>query len=278
MTELEWLKEKSGLTEDELKAFEGSVGSTKFVAMLQKMIGENEAAIKAKEEAERTRLDFEKRYNEEFVPEMRRVTQDALAAKGEAARIKAQLEQAKQYGIVLDDDKPQNPQQDPPRAPGSPDPNVISREDFNRFSQSQANTILALQDLNAKHFKLYGEPLGDTEALVAEVQKQRTLGNRDYSLEKAWETKYNVAAKRDELAKASRQKEIDEAVAAARKADAEARGSNPHLRMGQTSRFSTYKPTDSTGEPWKAPRSINERNRPWREKAVQKVREHIAVA
>ncbi len=278
MTELEWLKQQSGLTDDELKAMEAVAGHAKFVGMLQKIIASNQEATKAKEEAEKQRLDFEKRYNDEFIPEMRRVTQDALRATGENAKLQAELAKAREYGIVPEPEAPKNNnQQDPPRAPGSPNPDAISRDDFGRFSQAQANTIVTLNDLNAEHFKLFGHPLGGTQELVDEVQRQRTLGNKSFTLKNAWEAKHNVAAKRDELAKAERQKEIDAAVAAARKEDAEKRGANPNLRSGQTSRFSTYKPTDSGKEPWKAPHSINERNRGWREKAVSKVREHIAA-
>ena len=233
MTELEWLKQQSGLSDDELKAMEAVAGHVKFVGMLQKLMGENKAALDAKDAAEKTRLDFEKRYQDEFVPEMRRVTQDAVRATGEAARMKAQLERAKEYGIVPDDNPNPNPNPaapnptDPPRAPGSPDPNLMTRDDFGRFSQQQSNVLITLNDLNAEHFKLFGSPLGNTQELVDEVQKQRTLGNRSYSLKQAWETKFDVAKKRGEIAAAERQKEIDTAVAAARKEDREKNGSEP---------------------------------------------------
>lgn len=275
MTELEWLKQQSGLTDDELKAMEAVAGHTKFVGMLQKIIASNTEALKAKDDAEKTRLDFEKRYNDEFVPEMRKVTQDAVRAQGEAARLKAQLDKAKEYGIVPDDPAPTPNPQDPPRAPGSPDPTIDDR--FNRFSAAQSSTIIALNDLNAEHFRLFGQPLGGTQELVDEVNKQRTLGNKTFTLKQAWETKHNVSAKREEIQKAEQQKVIDAAVAAARKEDREKAGANPHVRTGQPSRFSTYKPTDSGKEPWKASHSVNERNRPWREKAIAKVREHIAA-
>ena len=44
-------------------------------------------------------------------------------------------------------------------------------------------------------------------------------------------------------------------------------------------RKTNRKATDAAGskEPWKASHSINERNRPWRENAVQKVREAMAA-
>ena len=283
MTELEWLKQQSGLSDDELKAMEAVAGHVKFVGMLQKLMGENKAALDAKDAAEKTRLDFEKRYQDEFVPEMRRVTQDAVRATGEAARMKAQLERAKEYGIVPDDNPNPNPNpaapnpSDPPRAPGSPDPNLMTRDDFGRFSQQQSNVLITLNDLNAEHFKLFGSPLGNTQELVDEVQKQRTLGNKSYSLKQAWETKFDVAKKRGEIAAAERQKEIDTAVAAARKEDREKNGSNPNVRSGVPSRFSTYKPADAAGEPWKGPHSAQQRNKPWRTNATAKIGEALAA-
>jgi hypothetical protein len=274
MTELEWLKDKSGLSDEELKSFEGVLGHAKFVAMLQKVIGENSAALQAKTEAEKTRLDFEKRYNEEFIPEMRKVTQDSLRAQGELAAAQARLKAAQEYGIVPEPAAAQ----EPPRAPGSPDPNALTREDLNRFSSAQSNTLITLNDLNADHFRLFGQPLGNTQELVDEVTKQRTLGNKSYSLKQAWETKHNVQQKRDEIAKAEQQKVIDAAVAADRKIQLEKNGSNPNVRSGKESRFSSYKPSDANGnkEPWKAPHSQRERNASWRKNAESKIREAMA--
>src|SRR6185312_11391107 len=98
MTELEWLKQESGLDDAELKAMEAVAGHTKFVGMLQKLIATNEQSTQAKTAAENERLALEKRYQEEFIPEMRKVTTDAMRATGEAAALRAQLEQARQYG------------------------------------------------------------------------------------------------------------------------------------------------------------------------------------
>jgi hypothetical protein len=276
MTELEWLKQQSGLTDDELKAMEAVAGHTKFVGMLQKLIVTSESTAKDKADAEKIRLDYEDRHQREVVPEMRRVTEEAIRATGENAKLRAELDKAREYGIVPEPEK-KDPVA-PPRAPGSPDPNAVTHDDFNRFSQSQSNVLITLNDLNAEHFKLFGSPLGKTQELVDEVQRQRTLGNKTFSLKQAWETKHNVPAKREELQKADRQKEIDTAIAADRKIQAEKQGSNPNLRSGQTSRFSSYKASDAAGkEPWKASHSVNERNRSWREKAVLKVREAQAA-
>jgi len=273
MTELEWLKQESGLNDDELKAMEAVAGHTKFVGMLQKLIGSSEAASTARREAEQARLDLEKRYQEEFIPEMRKVTQDSLRAQAEAAAAKSALEKAREYGIV-----PELPKSDPvvePRAPGSPDPNSLSRADLDRFSAAHSRAIISLNDLNSEHFKLFREPLPNSQELVDEVQRQHTLGHKDFTIQKAWESKFNVPQKRQEIQAAEQQKVIDEKVQSALKEERQKFGSHPGLVSGQPSRFSTYKPTDANGggnEPWKtAPGMKKAANRPWRDKAVQKI-------
>lgn len=279
MTELEWLKQESGFTDDELKAMEAVAGHTKFVAMLQKLIASNENATKEKADAEAARLALEKRYQDEMIPELRRTATDAIRAQGEVAALRAKLAKAQEYGIVPDDPAPTVTE--PPRAPGSPDPNLITRDDFGRFENNQANTIIAVQDLSADHFKLFGEPLGGVQDLVSEVNRQRTLGNKAFTLKNAWETKHNVEAKRKEISEAAQKKHDDEIRAAVIKEEREKNGANPNLRRGQTSRFSTYKSTESPNakEPWKMPGTVRSksRNNEWRQKAVAKVREFAAT-
>lgn len=273
MTELEWLTQQSGMTADELKAMEAVAGHAKFVGMLQKIIASNENAVKEKTAAEQARLDFEKRYQEEFIPEMRKVTQDSLRAQGELAAAQARLKAAQEYGIVPEPPAPT----EPPRAPGSPAPSAPTF-DGNAWAAKQSKAIITLQDLNAEHFKLFGAPLGGTQEIVDMVEREHTLGRKEFTLQKAWEQKFNVPEKRAEIAKAEQQKVIDAAVAADRKLQAEKNGNNPNVRSGKPSRFDTYKPSDAAGakEPWKASHSVGERNKPWREKSVQKLREVMA--
>lgn len=281
MNELEWLKQQSGLTDEELKAYETVLGDGKFKAMLKKLSEANVAGEAARKKAETELQQFTDRYNTEFVPAMREVTQQSIKAAGEAAALKAKLDKAKEFGIVLEDD-PANPNpKDPPvRAPGSPDPNLITRDDFGRFSQSQANTIVAIQDLNAEHFALFGAPLGNTQALVDEANRQRLLGNKTFTLRNAWEAAHNVSAKREEKRLADEKKHDDSIREATRKEERERHSANPNTRSGNTSRFSTYKPSEASGDakkPWQAPHSARERNTPWRESAKTKLRESVAA-
>src|SRR5271155_2665944 len=100
MNELEWLKQESGMTDEEMSAIEAVAGAGKFKSFLVKAVAANQQAVSDKISAENDRLAYEKRHNDEVLPEMRRVTQDSLRAQGELAAARAQLEAARQYGIV----------------------------------------------------------------------------------------------------------------------------------------------------------------------------------
>ena len=264
MTEIEWLKQESGLSDEELKSWEATLGDAKFKTFLGKIMKANEASGAAKTKAESELNQFTERYNNEFVPAMRTVTQESIAREGEIASLKARLKKGEEYGVIpAEEVKPEAP-----RAPGSPDPNLMTRDDFGRFSQAQSNTILALQDLNAEHFALFGAPLGNTQELVAETERQRLLGNKSFSLRNAWEQKHNVAGKRAEAEAARQKKHDDELVANTLKAERERTGANPNIRRGQSSQHSKYKPADGVDKkPWQASRSKHERNAGWRENA-----------
>lgn len=269
MTEMEWLKEQSGYTDEELKQFESVMGSAKFVSMLQKIHQTSTQAAADKTAAENERIALEKRYQDEFIPEMRKVTQDSLRAQGEAAAAQAALKAAREYGIVPEPTTPA----EAPRAPGSPDPNALSRADIEKVAAQNSRAILTLSDLNSEHFRLFKEPLPNSQALVDEVTREHTLGHRDFTLKSAWERQFKVPEKRAEVAAAERQKDIDTAVAAKLKEERQKTGDNPNVRSGQPSRFSEYKPSDKGGQkPWQTPNGQRKSaNQPWREAAASKL-------
>jgi hypothetical protein len=276
MTELEWLKQESGLTDDELKTYETILGDNKFKSMLKKVIDANASLTAAKAKAEGELEQFTTRYNSEFVPALRDVTQQAIDSDAKRAAAEAKLAKAKELGIVLGDE----PVNEAPRAPGSPDPNMVTRDDFGQFQNRQANTLMALQDLNAEHFGLFNAPLGGTQELVNEVNRQHLLGNKGFTLKNAWEQKYNVATKRTEISAANQKKHDDEIRASALKEERERVGANPHMRRGQPSRYDRYKSTDAgtnSVKPWQSSHSSRERNTDWRNQALSKVREAQAA-
>ena len=277
MTELEWLKKESGLTDDELKTYETILGDGKFKAMLKKVI-DNTGALSAKATKAETELEqFTTRYNNEIVPALRTTTQESITTQGKLAALEAKLAKAKEYGLMIDDEVAPA-KTEAPRAPGSPDPNTLTRADLNQFSSAQSSTLIALSDLNAEHFGLFGAPLGNTQELVDEVNRQRTLGNRNFTLKNAWEVKHGVATKRAEVAAAAQAKRDSDLKTQWTKEERERTGSNPHTRRGQPSRFSTYKASDAKADkPWQSSHSKRERNSNWREQALAKVQDGKAA-
>jgi hypothetical protein len=277
MTELEWLKQESGLTDDELKTYETILGDGKFKAMLKKVIDANVSITAAKTKAETELNQFTSRYENEIVPALRTTTQESVVAAGRVAALEAKLAKAKEYGILIDDEQPVVKQGEQPRAPGSPDPNALTRADLDKMSSTQVSNLIAVNDLNAEHFSLFGTPLGNAQELLDEVSRQRTLGNKGYTLKQAWEVKHNVQAKRDAKQAEVQAKRDTDLKAQWTKEERERTGSNPHTRRGQPSRFSTYKASDAKAEkPWQSSRSKNERNAGWRETALAKVQQGAA--
>ena len=122
---------------------------------------------------------------------------------------------------------------------------------------------------------MFGAPLGNTQELVAETERQRLLGNKSFTLKTAWEAKNNVAAKRAEIQAAHQKKHDDEIREATKREMVERQGSNPYTRSAQVSRYDRYKASDAEQDgqkPWQAARGARERNAGWREKALAAVR------
>jgi multidrug efflux pump subunit AcrA (membrane-fusion protein) len=270
-TDIEWLAQETGLSEEQLKSLAEVTSKAEFKTMIAKLQGAKDAATAAAAKAEEDRLALEKQWSDVYQPELRKVTQDALAATGREAKLKAELEQARKYGIVPPEDTAAPPAE--VRAPGSPDPNYVSRDEWSKL-QDQAGTGLArMNDLNAEHYKLFGTPVPNMTELIEEVARERKLG-RSADLRTAWEKSHNVSAKRAEMAAADAKKHDDEIRSQTLKEIAEKNGNNPNLGIGRPSRFSTYDPskmTDNT-KPWQRPHELRRQgNSPWRDSAIQKL-------
>ena len=108
------------------------------------------------------------------------------------------------------------------------------------------------------------------------VTREHTLGHKDFTLQRAWEQKFDVPKKRAEMQQADIQKGKEEYAAEKLKEFKQTHPTSAHPGMvsGQSSRFSTYKPSDATSgaEPWKAPAGMRKAaNQPWRQAAIAKV-------
>ncbi len=274
-SELEFLKAESGLTDEQLDAYKELLGKAEFKTMLTKLQAAKDNAATTLQTAEQERLNLEKQWADVYQPELRKVTQDALAHAGEAARMKAELEQARKYGIVppgADDKKVDDPA---PRAPGSPDPAYVSAADFQKLQYEAGTGLAVMNDLNAEHFKLFGTPVPNMQAMIDEVTRERKLGH-SADIRSVWEKSHNVAAKRAELSAADQKAHDDKIRADVTREFAEKHGNNPNLAIGRPSRFPSYDPAKAGSDvkPWQRPPSLRRSsNEPWRNDAVQKLTE-----
>ncbi len=274
MTELEWLKQESGLSDEELKPFEAVLGTAQFKTMLTKVMGAKDAASAQVATAEQERINLENQWKDVYQPELRKITTEALEAKGEAAKAKAALEAARQYGIVPPEVNTTDPNATPPRAPGSPDPSqYVSRTDFDKLQYEAGTGLAVMNDLNAEHFKLFGSPVPNMQSLIDEVSRERKLGHTA-DIRSVWAKSHNVDAKRAEMVAADQKKHDDGIRAEVAKEFAEKHGNNPNLRVGQVSRFSSYDPSKmpNDAKPWQKPAGMSRANNaPWRSDSTSKI-------
>jgi hypothetical protein len=99
------------------------------------------------------------------------------------------------------------PKVDPP-----PTPKAVTADELNERGMQYYRLTAQAQKLAREHRKVFGNDDDfDAEELLDFALKQKAP-----SLEAAWDTKYNVSAKRAELAQAAQQKQIADAVATER--------------------------------------------------------------
>lgn len=137
------------------------------------------------------------------------------AAQGKLAGIRTNIDSiAAQYGVDKDDLKflddigaaPANP--NPAAGPSGGtivDGKYVTKEDFDRTAGQFANFPLipaVLHDITVQHRKLFGTDLENTEQLIADAIAAKK------PLKEFYESKYSVAAKREEVAKANTEAEI----------------------------------------------------------------------
>ena len=275
-SEIQWLMDQSGLDDAQLEAYKGLLGDTKFKQMLIKLQATTTQAATDKAAAEQERLNLERKLNDEIYPEVRKVTQDSVRAQGELARAKAELEAARQYGIVpasAETTATATATATEARAPGSPDPQYVPRSEFDSLQDKTGRAILQLSDIQAEHFKLTGEPLANSTELYDALARERTLGHSDVTLRTVWERKYDIPKLRDEKAAATKQKELDSYADQKVKDYAAKHTDGSPQRVARESRFSTYDPQDTAGskKPWQRGHAKGAENAPWRQQAIAKI-------
>ena len=270
MTPEEFFKSEAGMTDAELEQYKSIMGDAKFQTAAVKLLAARDQATATLAQATKEKTDFENAYQNVYLPELRKTTTDALNAQGEAAKLKAQLDAARQYGVVPDSITPPTPE---PRAPGSGNSNIDYSAELKKYNDSAVSALVTMSDLNAESMRLFGKPVENMQSLIDKVGRENQMG-RTTNLRQVWESEHNVPAKRAEIAAASSKAHDDEVAAKAIQAYREKNGGdNPSLLSPRISRFASM-PSVRPGEkaPWQGDSNLRRNNNtPWREAATQKL-------
>ena len=263
MTIQERLK-ASGITDEEIKTLETA-------GLLPKLSPVIEGAYTAKDEADRLaaeaktqKEEFENYFNNEVVPEVNKVYSDAIAANARAAALEQQNVKLKEYGFL----KPETgipPAITPTPPPGNNGPTVIPNanpvpgspqfvtpDQLEKMVDARASGVVdaffTAGDLQADHFELFGTPLKGLKELADEARRARITPRQ------MWEKKFNVQAKRDEIAKKI-QEDHDNKIRQETEVRVKSEMANPMTRLGIPSIAARYnaKP-DEARHPWKQDR------------------------
>lgn len=255
------------LTADQVKGLESLYADQNLGAALKGVVTARDEAKRLSEETSRKKQEFEELYTGQFLPEMQKLTKEAVDAKAEAAGMKARLQASETYALV-DPEIKNTPVVSNP-VPGSPGTSAF---DERKFGDNVARTMLAINDLSGRHYKLFGEPMTNSAGLAEKFENERKMG-RNVTLEQVWRNEYKVDAKEADVA-AKRQAEHDKKVGDDRLAEyMKEHGSNPNLRAPRPSRHTMYSDSHSDSKPWQSSRLRGQANAGWREFALNKISE-----
>ncbi len=274
---IEDVLKQSGLTDEQIKALDQKVIQG-FTTVLTTATAAEEAARRAKDEAELANRAQKDLYANEIAPALDKWANDSANLQAELAFYKTQAEQAKAGGFIPKDAPGVVPK--PAVTPGSPAPDGRFVAGANPVPGSPAYMTLE-QGLTAltnatwvmnEYQRLFGAPMPDDVGPLVKEAADRHLDFRTYAGQK-----YGFDKKREEL-QAAKQKEHDdkirqETAAAKDKEWAEKIGNNPNVRMAEPSRYATLAKATTAGQR-KDPLLLTPEQR--REQTRQYIQEEIA--
>lgn len=255
-------------------------GPDKLAKAFEKPMRDLEAAQASETAAKNERDDFQKFYQDDILPKISTVYQDAIQQRTTVAALQERLKAAKEYGFLSDDKllagavpgmpagspvdgaAPPNPVPGSPSGgqPSAPDSRYVSAEVFARETNNIPAMLGRLTKMSNEHFSLFGSPLLDVDTLITEAQDSKGKKN----VLQIWEEKYKVKEKRAEItAKATADHDRQVGEEAIRKYASE--HGQPFLQPGRTSVASHFTPQSSEEgrKPWKgaADRQRDRRNK-----------------
>lgn len=242
------------------KAFGPDLAARAFEGPLKAKVEAEKALAAAKVEKE----EFEAFYQNDVLPKVSTVYQDAINWRTRASAAEERLKAAKEYGFLSEEGAiPGAPSGTPvvaananpvPGSPGNPNPpaldsRYVEASKFVTAVNDIPQMLGRLTKMSNEHFSLYGSPLLDVDELIAEAQKSG--GKRN--VQDIWEERYKVSAKRKEIAdkkSADHDREVGESAIRKYVTD---NGGTPHTAPGilsRNTRFASASP-DDVRQPWK---------------------------
>lgn len=256
-----------GYTDAEITKMETEFGGDKMAKAFAAPLAAQQAAETALATAKTEHEEFEKFYNDDVLPKVSTVYQDAINWRTRATALEERLKAAKDYGFLSEPTAiagavpgmpagtpiaaPVNPVPGSPAAPGAPtpaamDPRYVSVDTFKQGVDSIPDMLGRLTKMSNEHFSLFGSPLLDVDTLITEAKSQKK------NVLDVWQTKYKVQERRDEI-KRKVQEDHDRQVGeeAVRKYASD--HGQPFTAPGRPSVASHFTPTssDEARHPWK---------------------------
>jgi hypothetical protein len=264
----ETLLTEAGFTPEEIAQWKTAYGA-KFDTVVTKMSAQLEQASREREEAVAAHEKFTKDYQDIFLPQLKKTTQDSLEAEGRAAAAEARLKKAQEaYGLTTEEDTV--------RAPGSGQQQSAAAPDFNQeftnLRKGAGSLISQMNRINNESQKLFGKLPENLDSLAEKAALETKMG-RNTSLYEMWEKESGATSRREQMSAEVKAQERAAMEADIRKKIVEENGHNPNLISGRPSRFSSYEPSaQGKDQAWKYNNGMRKSaNAPWRDFAAKKV-------
>ncbi len=248
MPTVQEILKQSGMTDEQVAAIDAKAVQA-FNGVLTAAERERQQAATDAERAAVERRSNRQFYDESIAPALNTWGNEKAAKDAELAFYRSQLESARDSGFVpVEAPSQQRDSQGryvagtPGATPGSP-----TFQGIDQLRNEVGGALGTLADLQWRHQKLFGEPMPISPTqLVHEAEGQR-LDPVAYA-----ERRFGFAAKEKELAERAEQAKIDAATQAAVAANdrkwAEKIGSNPDVRIGQSSKYADVQRAIKAGE------------------------------
>lgn len=256
-TAIEILKAR-GYTDADLKSMETLLKDPKFTGALEaeaKAADDNAALVAANKNW----------YATEALPALEKAEKEALEARTKEAALRARIKEAQDRGMTIQAAMEGFEPAAPAPAVQPNTPAAVNPKDFvdtKTFAEAFGKTGDAIAigiDIMQEHRELFGNRLPVKE-LLAEARAKNT------TLENVWLQKYNVQAKRDELAAKAKTDE-ENRIRADERAKMASEYGNPNTRPPVASHSPFTRDRGAAGE---------EKNQPWRKSPEQAQQDRIA--